>query len=964
MSQRSIVTLSITLFLSGLIWGIYTLIYYLGVPNHLPVFLEQGAVNAILQLCNFPQNLNAETSSYLCVGARAFGSYISAWIQMLSPFYTYIGWSLFLGVGVMLYSAYRTGNIHLEWKGRPWHIIGLFFLSLWFLATTFMVGSVYNERTAKNQRTVDIKTQESILMPFRRMGEPLPQALSNGVSENGIKELRKDFESLLSRGCLDQIGSYTNGVRLFNIAIGCMQASFFERVGVQFLLVLFFILELTVLGSALLSYILRRAQIHPLLEFVLSIGLGTLVWIVVLWLLAIFKIFTFGPILLLTVLIPSLFWKQTKYWCTHLHTARFEVSLPWWFTVLAWALISYLALNFLSVVRPFPIGWDDIGSYLNRPHLLSSYGAFLPSMSQFQWEYLTAAAYTLLGSEEPIAATFAMEMTWAAGLFAVLAVYTFGRLFMGPKGGLIAAASYYMLPMVGHFSFADMKVDNAVFFTGALAILAASVALFPKNEDKESTPSQLLIVAGLLAGLSLGMKVTAILTILLIFSLFAGSYLRSFGFLASVLLSTGILIGIGAIALNAIAQRAVLENTPSQYFIAGVLLFLGIISICIGFWKYYKELDVKKLLLCFSYLCIGLAVSILPWALFNSFHNPSNIPFSSTDRYLKFPDVAQPQFFYSQEAALGVDPRTPVHILPKELALDESHPACKGSARTEELDRYWGFSKGWDHYLTLPWREVMTLDGFGYYVTLAPFLLLLPLVLLLPAFWRKENRWMRYLFAGSMVYLLHWMFTANGIMWYGIGMFFGFAVLLETLVLRSPDHLNRTIFGSLITISLIICGANRLWQFDILKHMMDYPLGKISIGALKEASIPHYDDVRDIVLQRHKDLPATPYTFRIGTFIPYFIPRNREILPVSDHQLTLFNCLNQERDHALTLKRLKALGFNSMIFDTNTATIERDPNGSLHQKVNAFLSFANDRSTGVNPVLNDTGVGIAFILLP
>jgi predicted HAD superfamily phosphohydrolase YqeG len=88
------------------------------------------------------------------------------------------------------------------------------------------------------------------------------------------------------------------------------------------------------------------------------------------------------------------------------------------------------------------------------------------------------------------------------------------------------------------------------------------------------------------------------------------------------------------------------------------------------------------------------------------------------------------------------------------------------------------------------------------------------------------------------------------------------------------------------------------------------------------------------------------------------------MLTLADHQLNFFNCLNQEGDHQLTLKRLKALGFNSIIFDTNTQTIEKDPNGSLHKKVENFVSFVNDTSVQLNIVVNDPGNGIAYMLLP
>ena len=85
---------------------------------------------------------------------------------------------------------------------------------------------------------------------------------------------------------------------------------------------------------------------------------------------------------------------------------------------------------------------------------------------------------------------------------------------------------------------------------------------------------------------------------------------------------------------------------------------------------------------------------------------------------------------------------------------------------------------------------------------------------------------------------------------------------------------------------------------------------------------------------------------------------------VSDNQLAGFYCLYQERDGPLTLRRLQALGFNSIIFDTGAASVERDPNGTLHQKVEAFAAWVDDPSVGVTVALNEPSRGIAFLLIP
>jgi len=256
------------------------------------------------------------------------------------------------------------------------------------------------------------------------------------------------------------------------------------------------------------------------------------------------------------------------------------------------------------------------------------------------------------------------------------------------------------------------------------------------------------------------------------------------------------------------------------------------------------------------------------------------------------------------------------------------------------------------------------LDSAGYYVTTMPGLLLFPLLLLLPFFWRKESRWLRWLFAGTFLMLFQWIFLAKGIPWYGIGIFLGLTIGLEALITKAPDLPSRSVLSVLTCMWILLMLNNRFWQYEMQKNLFEYPMGKVSYETLRERTIPYYDDISDIVVDRYKSMPDRPHLYRVGTFIPYFIPRNLEIIAAADHQLDLFNCLYQERDPALTTERLKSLGFNSIIFDSNTATIERNSQGTLHKKVNAFVSYLNNPESNLKPVINDPGAGVAFIIIP
>lgn len=1034
MTQRTIVIASFSLFFATLLWGGYSLVIYLGLPIHQLVYLTQEEVQTWNVACDQQMEGAAANSINFCRGAGVILTFIGKTLGMASPFLGYTIVSVLLFMGILLYQGYHTGSFSVRVRWRPAFLIFLFIGSVWLLGTTFSLGSLYNVNSPENVR-MGLGDGTSILPPFNRFFEPTAAVYSSAGPE-ALAELKANYEDLLSRGCLhDTLLTTQQGAHVYDLSFFCIQQSMISRVGLQIIMIAFFLLNLLVLGRFVLTKILRLPEMSVLLLSSFSIGIGALSLIAILWCLAIFGVLSSPVTRVIFFGMPVLLFPQTLWWLRQAWNARFEVDLSYknWHLYVGWLLLTYLALNFLNVVRPFPIGWDDLGSYLNRPRLLSSYGYWIPSMSQFQWEYLTSLGFLIFGYDSSAGSTFAMQINWSAGLLAVLAVYTLGRTYFGKKGGLLSAMLYYFLPMTGHFSFADMKIDNASFFTIVLAVIAVLLYCFAPSNDEENTSVsvrhhwQIVVLAGLLAGLSFGIKPTAVLGILMMLTILSGSSLGVGAAFGAFFVGLAVLQQFGALSIVEVSSRAALANSISRSgFLYGSLL-IGAVGIGYGGFRYRDH--VQQYIKSVGLFVIGILVACLPWMAYNVLHSDT----VSTSTMLAAQDRTSQIVSYLQKdevEALAYPPEQTVRYLPPELALNPDNAACKGSARTEELDRYWGFDKGLSHYLTLPWRQVMNLDTFGYYVSFPPILLLFLLLLLNPVFWnprwtkihligaagigvflvhallsltgvdwyrsaldgiatvtvgryigyglilgflalpltalfwKEEFRWLGYLFAGTWFFIIEWSLVGNGIGWYGIGMFVGIVVALEASIRYAPDEANRRLMVFFFVASIAICLTNRLWQFDSQKNLFEYPLGKVSATALREVTIPDYDNIRQSVVERSDTMPDTPYTYRIGTFISYFIPRNREIFPLADHQLTFFSCLNQEQDHVLTLKRLRALGFNSFIFDTNTHTIEKDPNGSLHQKVNKFLDFVNDPQIKLDIMINDPGNGIAYILLP
>ncbi|MBI3336805.1 hypothetical protein HYZ98_04555 [Candidatus Peregrinibacteria bacterium] len=949
--HRLIQLMSAGFFLGLLFWGGYTLLYYIGVPVHIGVLLDGGAKDTVMNACG-------EGDRYLCRGLYGLLPFLTYTISRAAPFLWYGIICIGLYVIFLAWRWFETGRTQFVLTIAPWKALAAFVLSLWLLFTTLSFTDSGNH-------------------PFNWLFEPLPQVYTN-VTESGLKALQDNMVSLENRGCLKLLGKTNHGARVFQYKQLCIQKSFWMIVVPQILFAIFLIFDLLVMGRWLLSS-LRMPLLPPPLEGMASLGLGVGGWIAVIWFLAVVSQGT--PVSLLSAPIawtflfalPIAAYRHSLYWLGALKKWRWDSTLQWssMNMLIGWLLFSYLALNFLNVIRPFPIGWDDLGSYLNRPRLMVSYGHFIHSMSPFQWEYLTSLSYILFGYESVFGSTAAMVINWMAGLFATLTVLVFGHFFMGSSyaplngatvdrsgAGLLSALLYYSLPLVGHFSFADMKIDNAVFLMGALSALMLFAFLFDSAKEGSRRSWQLVLLAGIFGGLSFGMKPTAIMVLMALGAILLAVELHWLAFVGSVFFSFAVFAYMGQLYLKGITERIFGENLDvSKKGFAAVCAIAGIVFLFFAYWKRRK--NIMPIVQLIGLFVGGFVLAVYPWLFHNNVQTGKKFPIIPAP-ILNAPNKLSPLLFFR----VTVDNPAPREMtLPPDLAVDPNDPACQETGHKEELDRYWGFEKGWGHYLTLPWRTVMNLDSAGYYVTTMPALLLFPLLFLLPFFWWKNDAWIRWLGLGTLFMVLQWMFLANGILWYGIGMFLGLCIGLEFLTRRAPDIWSRVIVGMLITCSLFVSFANRFWQYEQQRNLLEFPFGKVSAHAMEERTIPHYATIARYVTQRHDQIPDRPYLYRVGTFIPYFIPKNFEVIGISDHQLDQFNCLHQERDPKITIARLKALGFNSIIFDTNTATIERT-DGTLHKKVQMFVDFLNSPEAGLQPVINDPGRGVAFVLIP
>jgi hypothetical protein len=209
--------------------------------------------------------------------------------------------------------------------------------TVWLLATTYTFTSEQD-------------------FPFRRIVEPNATVYQD-ASPNALAELQKSFKELQEGKCLSLVGYAAENVGVYDIGPFCFQKAIFTRIFPQALVAGFFLFELLILGHAILS-LLRRRPSKLFLEGMMSVGLGITAWIMLLWLVALLGFFEANVGWLLILCVPIICYRSALYWGKALITHTWDVELhpKHLLLPLVWLLVSYLALNFLVVIRPFPTG--------------------------------------------------------------------------------------------------------------------------------------------------------------------------------------------------------------------------------------------------------------------------------------------------------------------------------------------------------------------------------------------------------------------------------------------------------------------------------------------------------------------------------------------------------------------------------------------------------------------------------
>ncbi len=417
-----------------------------------------------------------------------------------------------------------------------------------------------------------------------------------------------------------------------------------------------------------------------------------------------------------------------------------QLSGEWFFAVLG----ALFASNVVSIVRSMPIGWDDLGAYMNFPKLMAQSGELLHGTGPHAWQAFTSVGF-LFGSP-----TQAFFLSCLGGVLGVAAVWAVVAHAEGKKSMLhlpsMAAAVLYAMPMVTFQQAKDMKVDMGLLAVTAGAAYPLLCALVSKIREgawrapsalaaSDAAPAdvpgagwKLFALLGFGIGTAFAIKVTTLITVLAAFAAFAAAA-GGWAAFSGWCLSVG-----GAFAVAGLwnMMNVPLPAGPETARFGFGLLLAGLALLAVSAVRRRANWRNGGLSGTAA-LAGGFALALLPWFAMNAHDVVSAGKPLNASSLLSGLNV--------RAAVSGAEAvYSPAEVAERKALENQASVTSSGQTQNEDFGRYFGYGLGINNYVRLPWNMSMQANQRGEFTDITYlYLLLLPGALL---FLRYRNRWL------------------------------------------------------------------------------------------------------------------------------------------------------------------------------------------------------------------------------
>jgi len=351
----------------------------------------------------------------------------------------------------------------------------------------------------------------------------------------------------------------------------------------------------------------------------LSIGLGWSAFVLKLAVIGFFgfyNLWAFYGLLAITALVSTRsIWRSLQ----DFHSHSFDVGEDSYRTMrtcinafLIVVLFVVISTNIVNIVRPYPIGWDDLGVYMNFPKLIA-FSESTSNMGMILWQSFTGIGFMHKS------ATLAFFLNEFGSALAIMGIWAGIRFFSKRNHPIVSlpllATTIFMgLPMIVFQQAKDMKLDPGLLGISTLAI----VSLFMALEEKEGKSRNVLyVIAGALIGIAFSIKITTLMIIIGGLAVLFYKKIGLAGFFGFLCIFTGTFTSLRLWDFMNVNYPKAYEHLTA---FGMVFVFLGV-GLCLGsiylkkvqFGTFLKTLGLPVLL-----VAAGCLVTIGPWVAKNA----------------------------------------------------------------------------------------------------------------------------------------------------------------------------------------------------------------------------------------------------------------------------------------------------------------------------------------------------------
>ena len=382
-----------------------------------------------------------------------------------------------------------------------------------------------------------------------------------------------------------------------------------------------------VLGAAVIDYLLTISFAKGLEDIIIKIGLGIAILSIILFILGAFDLLQ--PTIVWGILLVSIaiVWKKTLFFlkATLIQTPSSKTSLNWIGFTCFYITLIFVSLIYLQNIRPFPFGFDALALYMNIPKLIWAEQGLVEGFTPYYWSLFVTLGYILTNQIELV---FSLSTT--GGLLTAIAMYAIARRWLSINNSFITSLLFFSLPLVNFQSFKDVKTD-----LGLLCILMSIVLVLinyidylhpkeianksKKNKIEKSLPKnklaifekrevQYALLLGVLSGLALGIKLTALILIFSVVAIFFYFKVGLVGLITSMIF-TFLVVLVGGLD--------VASGLRPYHFGTNWLrwVVLGLSLIGFGYLAYeHKRRMLNLIMICAVYAFFS-GLTYLPWPI-------------------------------------------------------------------------------------------------------------------------------------------------------------------------------------------------------------------------------------------------------------------------------------------------------------------------------------------------------------